>query len=41
MHDANIVIPAYKPFNASGWPLQLSGLLGSVKLIPVKSKKWP
>jgi len=41
MQDANIVTPAYKPFDASGWPLQPSGLLGPVRLIPVKTKQWP
>ncbi len=40
MHDANIVTPAYKPFDGSKWPIQPSGLLGPVKLIPVKSKPW-
>jgi hypothetical protein len=39
MRDANIVTPAYKPFDASRWPLQASGLLGPVRLIPVKSKR--
>ena len=41
MHDANIVTPAYKAFDASKWPLQPSGLLGPVRLIPVKSRQWP
>ena len=40
MHDANIVTPAYKPFDASKWPLQPSGLLGPVRLIPVKARPW-
>ncbi|MBN2316820.1 MAG: hypothetical protein JXM79_23025 [Sedimentisphaerales bacterium] len=40
MHDANIVTPAYKPFDASIWPIQPSGLLGPVRLILVKSKQW-
>ena len=39
MHDANIVTPAYTPFDASRWPLQPSGLLGPVRLIPLKSKQ--
>jgi hypothetical protein len=39
MRDANIVTPTYKPFDASRWPLQPSGLLGPVRLIPVKSKQ--
>jgi hypothetical protein len=41
MRDANIMTPAYKPFDASSWPLQPSGLLGPVRLIPVKSKQLP
>ncbi len=40
MHDANIVTPAYKPFDGSKWPIQASGLFGPVRLIPVKSKQW-
>jgi hypothetical protein len=40
MHDANIVTPAYTSFDASTWPLQPSGLLGPVRLIPVTSKPW-
>jgi hypothetical protein len=39
MSDANIVTPAYKSFDASRWPLQPSGLLGPVRLIPVRSKQ--
>jgi hypothetical protein len=39
MNDANIVTPAYKPFDGSKWPIQPSGLLGPVKLIPVKSRQ--
>lgn len=41
MHDANIVTPAYRPFDASIWPIQPSGLLGPVRLIPVKHRKSP
>jgi len=37
MHDANIVTPAYQPFDGSKWPIQPSGLLGPVTLTPVKS----
>jgi len=33
-YDINIVNQAYKPFDASGWPLRDSGLLGPVRLIP-------
>ncbi len=40
MRDINIVTPAYKPFDASKWPIQPSGLLGPVKLIPVTSRAW-
>ena len=36
MHDANIVTPAYKPFDGSKWPIQPSGLLGPVRLTPVE-----
>ncbi len=36
MHDANIVTPAYKSFDGSKWPIQLSGLLGPVTLMPVE-----
>lgn len=39
MHDANIVTPAYKRFDASAWPLQPSGLLGPVRLIPLRYVK--
>ena len=33
-YDINIVDQNYKPFDASGWPLRDSGLLGPVRLIP-------
>jgi hypothetical protein len=33
-YDINIVDWNYKPFDASGWPLRDSGLLGPVRLIP-------
>jgi hypothetical protein len=33
-YDINIVSHLYEPFDASGWPLKPSGLLGPVKLIP-------
>jgi hypothetical protein len=32
-HDINFVNTAYKPFDASGWPLFDSGLLGPVRLL--------
>jgi hypothetical protein len=38
-HDINFVNIDYKPFDASDWPLQPSGLLGPVRLIPVKNSK--
>jgi hypothetical protein len=34
-HDINFVNLAYKPFDASNWPLADSGLLGPVTLTPV------
>jgi hypothetical protein len=35
-HEINFVNINYKPFDASGWPLFDSGLLGPVRLIPGK-----
>ena len=32
-HDINLVSIAYRPFDASNWPLFDSGLLGPVKLL--------
>ncbi len=37
-HDINFVNIDYKPFDASNWPLHESGLLGPVKLIPLKAE---
>lgn len=37
-HDINFVNHNYKPFDASKWPLTPSGLLGPLRLIPMKSK---
>ncbi len=37
--DINIVSHMYEPFDASEWPLQPSGLLGPVLLIPFKELK--
>jgi hypothetical protein len=34
--DINYVDIAYKPFDASGWPVRPSGLLGPVMLTPVR-----
>jgi hypothetical protein len=36
-HDINFVNLDYKPFDASGWPLTESGLLGPVRLTPVSA----
>lgn len=35
-HDINLVDHNYRPFDASNWPLTPSGLLGPVRLIPLK-----
>ena len=35
-HEINFVDLKYKPFDASKWPPRDSGLLGPVRLIPVK-----
>ena len=37
-HNINFVNIDYKPFDASKWPLADSGLIGPVRLIPVKAK---
>lgn len=37
-HDINIVNIDYKKMDASQWPLQESGLIGPVRLIPLSSK---
>jgi hypothetical protein len=36
-HEINFVNVNYKPFDASGWPPRDSGLLGPVRLIPLKT----
>jgi hypothetical protein len=36
--DINFVGIDYKPFDASGWPLTPSGLLGPVRLEPLASQ---
>ena len=36
MKDANIVSVAYKTFDPSQWPIEDSGLLGPVRLVPAK-----
>ena len=35
-HEINFVNKDYKPFDASGWPLRDSGLIGPVTLRPVR-----
>ncbi|MBC7365441.1 MAG: glycoside hydrolase [Undibacterium sp.] len=37
MRDANVLNINYKPFDASGWPLTPSGLLGPVTVTPLKA----
>jgi hypothetical protein len=36
MRDINLVNIRYEPFNASAWPLELSGLLGPIELVPMR-----
>ncbi len=40
MRDANIVTLNYRPFDASQWAVAPSGLLGPVRLVPLR-KVWP
>jgi hypothetical protein len=37
-HEINFVNIDYKPFDASGWPPRDSGLLGPVRLIPLRTR---
>jgi hypothetical protein len=37
MREINFVDLEYRPFDASTWPVSDSGLLGPVKLIPLKA----
>ena len=37
MHEINFVNIRYRPFDASGWSLTPSGLLGPVTLTPLKA----
>jgi hypothetical protein len=37
-HEINFVNVHYKPFDAADWPLQPSGLLGPVRLVPLKTE---
>ena len=39
MREINFVDINYKPFDASGWKLQPSGLLGPITLTPLQSLK--
>ena len=39
--DINFVSIDYKPFDASGWPVRDSGLLGPVSLTPVAGRRIP
>jgi len=41
MHEINFVNIAYKPFDASAWPVTPSGLLGPVTLTPLRVLKMP
>jgi hypothetical protein len=36
-HEINFVNIAYRPFDASDWPLYASGLLGPVRLLPMQA----
>jgi hypothetical protein len=36
MKEINLVDLRYKPFDASGWPVTPSGLLGPVRLVPLE-----
>jgi hypothetical protein len=36
MKEINLVTLRYKPFDASGWSLAPSGLLGPVRLVPLE-----
>ncbi len=35
-HEINFVNINYKGFDAAGWPVQVSGLEGDVRLVPLK-----
>ena len=39
-HDIGVVNMDYKPFDASGWPLAESGLLGPVTLTPLRGEAF-
>ena len=36
MREINFVNIRYQPFDASGWPLEPSGLLGPIQLVPMR-----
>ena len=38
-HEINFVNVHYQPFDAGEWPLQPSGLLGPVRLVPVTTDR--
>ena len=38
MHEINFVNINYRPFDASGWELTPSGLLGPVRLVPLRAQ---
>ena len=40
-HDINYVGIDYKPFDAAGWPVRPSGLLGPVTLQPLAAAPTP
>ena len=39
MREINFVNINYKPFDAAGWPLAPSGLLGPVTLTPLRAAR--
>ena len=36
MREINFVNIRYEPFDASGWPIELAGLLGPIELVPMR-----
>ena len=36
MREINFVNIRYQPFDASGWPIELAGLLGPIELVPMR-----
>ena len=41
MREINFVNIRYQPFDASAWPIELSGLLGPVELVPMRRVATP